>query len=490
MVPPASIVHGGQHTSLSKLMFSALSAVAQTKPRTIGIAGEREGEGRRRASVAVIVRIRPSSPPPSPTVSTFYATPSGTTSRSRRESWSPSRRPVHLDPNPHPSIGDATHLLAPSASSSSLRSSVEEPLTDRLQKFFEQDWVKNGTPEIMYIKRATRSSDRWSSHLAFPGGRQEPDDESPMYTAMRETWEEVGIDLAEREFLHIGGLDDREITTSLGKRLLMVLSPFVFLQTSPESPHPDLQPSEVASAHWIPINFLTGPDVKWGDVVVDISSRLAPKSPFARSLLKWVVGSMKFKAILLPNNPIVSDHPSHSQRGDLELKLWGLTLGMTLDLFFANGMYHNLSPATYPFYISAPSSQNEYDYEKVHMRTLPPIMEASMTSIFPKFSHPDVNALIWLFGWRYRSLVRSWSIRMKADREEKIKRSQSQDRIESAVAVTGDSRVNWAGMALGSFYSSVRKALIAAIVLRSTVILGGFATVIWWIKRRKQRRLA
>lgn len=43
---------------------------------------------------------------------------------------------------------------------------------------------------------------------------------------MRQTWEEIGLDLAEREYTCIGQLDDREITTSLGKRLLMILSPF------------------------------------------------------------------------------------------------------------------------------------------------------------------------------------------------------------------------------------------------------------------------
>jgi hypothetical protein len=43
---------------------------------------------------------------------------------------------------------------------------------------------------------------------------------------MRQTWEEIGIDLAEKDYECIGQLDDREITTSLGKRLLMILSPF------------------------------------------------------------------------------------------------------------------------------------------------------------------------------------------------------------------------------------------------------------------------
>ena len=34
------------------------------------------------------------------------------------------------------------------------------------------------------------------------------------------------MDLADKEYLSVGRLDDREITTSLGKRLLMILSPF------------------------------------------------------------------------------------------------------------------------------------------------------------------------------------------------------------------------------------------------------------------------
>lgn len=95
-----------------------------------------------------------------------------------------------------------------------------------MQRFFSLPWVQRGTPEVLYIKRASRSGDKWSAHVAFPGGRREEGDENGLYTAMRETWEEVGLDLAEREFCCVGQLDDREITTSLGKRLLMVLSPY------------------------------------------------------------------------------------------------------------------------------------------------------------------------------------------------------------------------------------------------------------------------
>jgi hypothetical protein len=69
---------------------------------------------------------------------------------------------------------------------------------------------------------------------------------------MRQTWEEIGLDLAESDYTCVGQLDDREITTSLGKRLLMILSPFgqfqpfclpfvLFLLTSTSfsSTHPD-----------------------------------------------------------------------------------------------------------------------------------------------------------------------------------------------------------------------------------------------------------
>lgn len=40
----------------------------------------------------------------------------------------------------------------------------------RLENFFSQPWVQHGEPEILFIKRASRAGDRWTSHIAFPGG--------------------------------------------------------------------------------------------------------------------------------------------------------------------------------------------------------------------------------------------------------------------------------------------------------------------------------
>lgn len=103
-------------------------------------------------------------------------------------------------------------------------------------------------PEVLLIRRAQRDGDPWSGHMAFPGGRQDASDADPLATALRETREEVGLDLA----LHaevVGRLDD--ITAmARGKRAGLVVSPFVFaLLGEPELTLSD----EVDAVHWAPI---------------------------------------------------------------------------------------------------------------------------------------------------------------------------------------------------------------------------------------------
>ncbi|MCS5573716.1 MAG: CoA pyrophosphatase, partial [Pseudomonadales bacterium] len=61
-------------------------------------------------------------------------------------------------------------------------------------------------PEIVFIERARVLGDPWSGHIAFPGGRWEPDDKLPLDTAVRETEEEIGVDLSAARLL--GRLDD------------------------------------------------------------------------------------------------------------------------------------------------------------------------------------------------------------------------------------------------------------------------------------------
>jgi 8-oxo-dGTP pyrophosphatase MutT (NUDIX family) len=110
-------------------------------------------------------------------------------------------------------------------------------------------------PEVLFIRRATRDGDPWSGHIAFPGGRRNPDDADMTVTALRETREEVGIDLAAYGEV-IGKLD--EIRAVARHRTLdLVISPIVFA-LSGRAPL-ELDPREVESATWVPLSFLAHP---------------------------------------------------------------------------------------------------------------------------------------------------------------------------------------------------------------------------------------
>ncbi|MDG6909243.1 MAG: CoA pyrophosphatase [Nitrososphaerota archaeon] len=51
------------------------------------------------------------------------------------------------------------------------------------------------SPGVLLIQRADRAGDPWSGQIAFPGGKTQPGDRTPRDTAIRETFEEVGVDL-------------------------------------------------------------------------------------------------------------------------------------------------------------------------------------------------------------------------------------------------------------------------------------------------------
>lgn len=95
--------------------------------------------------------------------------------------------------------------------------SVDGSIDSRLANFFDQDWVQHGDPEVLFIKRAHRPGDRWTSHVALPGGRRDPGDADDRAAAVRETEEEVGIELTDDNSIPVGNLPERVVTTSWGK---------------------------------------------------------------------------------------------------------------------------------------------------------------------------------------------------------------------------------------------------------------------------------
>lgn len=119
----------------------------------------------------------------------------------------------------------------------------------------------SGEPELFFIQRAEYEGDPWSGHVAFPGGREEPDDESLADTAIREVLEETNIDLrvcAER----IGKLDDFHPRTV--RLPAVVVSPFVFLVSGSLEP---VLSDEVANSFWVPLSVLEDRSV-WHDTTV------------------------------------------------------------------------------------------------------------------------------------------------------------------------------------------------------------------------------
>ena len=105
-------------------------------------------------------------------------------------------------------------------------------------------------PELLMIKRAEVERDPWSGHVACPGGRMEPGDMDLAQTAMRETWEETGIELSRVGRL-LGTLDDISPRTPVLPPI--IIRPFVAVVPSDVEIG---QSPEVAAAFWVPLSAL------------------------------------------------------------------------------------------------------------------------------------------------------------------------------------------------------------------------------------------
>jgi 8-oxo-dGTP pyrophosphatase MutT (NUDIX family) len=102
--------------------------------------------------------------------------------------------------------------------------------------------------DLAFIERLQRPGDRWSGHMALPGGKREPGDRDLAATAARETAEEIGVDLP----APVARLSDQRGRTSRGS-----VAAFVFgIDHRPEL-RP--QPTEVAAADWIALSHLFDP---------------------------------------------------------------------------------------------------------------------------------------------------------------------------------------------------------------------------------------
>jgi 8-oxo-dGTP pyrophosphatase MutT (NUDIX family) len=109
------------------------------------------------------------------------------------------------------------------------------------------------SPSVLLIERAERPGDPWSGQIAFPGGKMQPEDRTARDTAVRETLEEVGIDLDKAaEFLGYGGVTRTHTGT-------MDVVPSVFVLKAGVEVRPN---EEVSSFRWVDLEDLLSPASK------------------------------------------------------------------------------------------------------------------------------------------------------------------------------------------------------------------------------------
>ncbi|KAI9754316.1 MAG: Coproporphyrinogen-III oxidase [Chaenotheca gracillima] len=275
---------------------------------------------------------------------------------------------------PHPS----QYPSEPFRISDELQSSTNDA-PSLIKTFLSEPWAAAGDPEVLFIKRASRSGDRWTGHIALPGGKRDPEDADDEAAAIRETQEEVGLDLTPENCIPVGNLPQRVVTTSWGKVPLMVLCPYVFLLTRHDIPPLRLQPTEVGSAHWVSLRALLSPSLRTFEKV-DVSDRLAKQGgKVTRAFLRAMLGQMLFSSIrLVPSESLWSSSapdflpPSNTKSGsnsstrsgtiqrllsgqrapsvstDKPLLLWGLTLGVIADFLDLLPPHDALKLWTYP----------------------------------------------------------------------------------------------------------------------------------------------
>jgi len=111
--------------------------------------------------------------------------------------------------------------------------------------------------EVLLGRRIRRPGDPWSGQISFPGGHHHREDGSLLETALRETREEVNLDLRGSAEI-LGHLAPR----SPGNVPEMLVVPFVAFAPGPIRPQPG---PEMKETFWAPLAELPA---SWGQTVV------------------------------------------------------------------------------------------------------------------------------------------------------------------------------------------------------------------------------
>lgn len=248
-----------------------------------------------------------------------------------------------------------------------------------------------------------------------------------------------------------------------------------------------LQPTEVHSAHWVPIRGLLSPVLRTSERC-DVSDRFTlQRSQSAKTCIRALVGQMMFSATRLKPSESsfstsVSDFISAESltmgfaasmtkilglgwleingRSSVEeqpLLLWGLTLGIMADFL------------------------EQVDAEG-----------AARLWSWPTFSHWDIRSIVWILTFKFRSRrLRELNAAsfMTESKDDPTSQIGGLDTTTFATSVTRRTEASEAGMAgahlLDGYFSLMRRAVVVALITR--VGVGGLFTALLIYKYRRGR---
>jgi 8-oxo-dGTP pyrophosphatase MutT (NUDIX family) len=138
---------------------------------------------------------------------------------------------------------------------SALKQTIRARLAARTRKVSDADGIRaavlllfyerDGEPYLLFTRR-TDLVEHHKGQISFPGGAEDPTDADPVATALRETWEEVGVRPEDVEVL--GCLDDSAVVTGF------VVTPVVGWARGPLEFRPS--PDEIDAIIEVPVSFL------------------------------------------------------------------------------------------------------------------------------------------------------------------------------------------------------------------------------------------
>jgi 8-oxo-dGTP pyrophosphatase MutT (NUDIX family) len=141
--------------------------------------------------------------------------------------------------------------------------------------------LPEGQGELLVIRRAIHEGDPWSGQAGLPGGRLDTRDDSLESAALRETLEEVGLDL--RAHGHVlGELDELRPRTPVLPPI--IVRPYVCIVAEPP---PLVLSAEVAEARWIDVARIFRPETRITATVTGRNYRMQAEAYQVDDLTIW-----------------------------------------------------------------------------------------------------------------------------------------------------------------------------------------------------------